>query len=52
MTREPEQFNNLSADRVEYKCTENTLLLFKSDLPHSTNLQTGEEKITISFNVS
>jgi uncharacterized protein (TIGR02466 family) len=52
MTREPEQFNNLSADRVEYKCTENTLLLFKSDLPHSTNLHTGEEKITISFNVS
>ena len=52
MTREPEHFNNLSTDRVEYKCTENTLLLFKSDLPHSTNLQTGEEKITISFNVS
>jgi uncharacterized protein (TIGR02466 family) len=47
----PTDFNNLSYEYCDYKCDVNSLLLFKSDLYHSTNKANGE-KVVISFNIN
>lgn len=47
----PVNFNNLSYEYCDYKCSVNSLLLFKSDLYHSTN-KAKTEKIVISFNIN
>jgi len=51
MTLPPENFNELSYEYCSYQCKEGKLLIFKSNLNHSTNRQNGKEKIVISFNV-
>ena len=40
----------LSIDNYSYPCETGELVIFKSNLNHSTNIQQGEEKIVISFN--
>jgi uncharacterized protein (TIGR02466 family) len=47
----PKTFNDLSFEYVQYQCIPGRLLLFPSNIPHSTNSQIGKEKITISFNI-
>ena len=51
MTQPPETYNELSYEYCSYHCKEAKLILFKSNLNHSTNKQTGKEKIVISFNL-
>jgi uncharacterized protein (TIGR02466 family) len=51
MALPPENFNELSYEYCNYQCKESRLLIFKSNLNHSTNRQNGKEKIVISFNV-
>jgi len=52
MTLQPTNYNSLSYEYCNYECTAGKLLLFKSNLNHSTNRQKGKEKIVISFNVN
>jgi uncharacterized protein (TIGR02466 family) len=40
----------LSIGNYSYPCETGELVIFKSNLNHSTNIQQGEEKIVISFN--
>ena len=47
----PSSYNDLSFTNTTYVCEPGTLLLFKSNLPHSTNKQISKEKIVISFNI-
>lgn len=51
MTVLPSSFTTLSYSEAFYDCVPGSLLLFKSNLPHSTNRQIGDEKIVISFNI-
>lgn len=51
MTIPPENYNELSYEYCSYECTAGRLLLFKSNLNHSTNKQNGKEKIVVSFNI-
>jgi uncharacterized protein (TIGR02466 family) len=48
----PKYHNNLNLKNCTYDCLPGRLLLFKSDLLHSTPRQTHGEKIVISFNVT
>jgi uncharacterized protein (TIGR02466 family) len=48
----PNNYNELSYEYCSYECTQGKLLLFKSNINHSTNKQIGKEKIVISFNVN
>jgi len=50
MILSPINYNELSYEYCSYECTPGKLLLFKSNLNHSTNKQIGKEKIVISFN--
>lgn len=50
LTSYPEN-NYLNFKSCKYKCAPGNLLLFKSNLNHSTNKQKGKEKIVISFNI-
>lgn len=52
MTLQPTNYNSLSYEYCNYECKAGKLLLFKSNLNHSTNRQKGKEKIVISFNVN
>lgn len=52
MTIPPQNFNDLSAKFISYKCIPDSILLFKSNINHCTNVQTSNEKITISFNLN
>ena len=47
----PNNVNELSFTNTSYLCEPGTLLIFKSNLPHSTNKQISQEKIVISFNI-
>ena len=51
MSQPPENYNELSYEYCSYHCKEAKLILFKSNLNHSTNKQIGKEKIVISFNL-
>lgn len=42
--------NQYSYEYAQYQCTENRLLLFKSDLIHGCPALVGDRKIVISFN--
>jgi uncharacterized protein (TIGR02466 family) len=46
----PTQFNKLNFEYCNYKCKVDSLLLFKSNLPHSTPRQLSDKKIVLSFN--
>ena len=48
----PKNDNILNLKNCKYDCLPGRLLLFKSDLLHSTPRQTHGEKIVISFNVT
>ncbi len=50
MTLPPDNLNPLNFKSCEYECTVDRLLLFKSNLPHSTSKQKGKRKIVLSFN--
>jgi|694.fasta_scaffold37530_8 uncharacterized protein (TIGR02466 family) len=50
MILSPNNYNELSYEYCNYECIPGRLLLFKSNLNHSTNKQIGKEKIVISFN--
>jgi len=50
MTTPPTEQTELSIGNYEYPCETGSLMIFKSNLNHSTNIQIGEEKIVISFN--
>ncbi len=50
MTTPTTEMTELSIDSYQYPCETGNLLIFKSNLNHSTNIQQGEEKIVISFN--
>jgi uncharacterized protein (TIGR02466 family) len=43
--------NDLSATQYDFECIPGRMILFKSNLMHSTPKQTGGEKIVISFNI-
>ena len=47
-----DNLNELSFNKVAYECREGVLLLFKSNLNHSTNKHKGNGKIVISFNIN
>jgi len=47
----PSSVNELSFTNTTYVCKPGTLLIFKGNLPHSTNKQISKEKIIISFNI-
>lgn len=51
MLPSPSNVNNYSYTNTTYNCEPGIVLIFKSNLPHSTNKQTSKEKISISFNV-
>ena len=51
MLPEPQTYNDLSYKNYYFECLPNRLLLFKSDLVHSTPPQPKGQKIVISFNV-
>ncbi len=50
MIMQPETFNPYSFKHCEYNCNRDRLLLFKSNVPHSTNQKTKGSKIVLSFN--
>lgn len=52
MLEHQDNINDLSFNRVAYECREGVLLLFKSNLNHSTNKHKGNGKIVISFNIN
>jgi uncharacterized protein (TIGR02466 family) len=47
---EPQKYNVLNFEYCSYKCKVDSLLLFKSNLPHSTPRQLSNKKIVLSFN--
>ena len=47
----PSNPNSLSTKYVAYPCLENELLIFKSNLNHSTGAKKDGKKIVISFNI-
>jgi uncharacterized protein (TIGR02466 family) len=47
----PNNHNKYSTKYVSYPCTPNQLILFKSNLNHSTGAQKEGKKIVISFNI-
>ena len=47
----PSNPNSLSTKHVAYPCLENELLIFKSNLNHSTGAKKDGKKIVISFNI-
>jgi len=51
MLATPKFVNELSHTNTNYICQPGVLLIFKSNLPHSTNKQISSEKIAISFNI-
>ena len=51
MLPEPQVYNELSYKNYYFDCIPNRLLIFKSDLVHSTTPQPKGRKIVISFNV-
>lgn len=52
MIMQPDQVNPFSYKHCEYSCNVNRLLLFKSNVPHSTSKQIKGKKIVISFNTT
>ena len=47
----PSNPNFLSTKYVTYPCTEDQLLIFKSNLNHSTGVKKEGKKLVISFNI-
>jgi len=47
----PQNSNLLNYDHCEYDCDPGRLIMFRSDLLHSTDKQQSGEKIVVSFNI-
>ena len=51
MTLPPSNPTSLSSRYVQYPCKEGQLLIFKSNLNHSTGTKKNGKKTVVSFNI-
>lgn len=52
MSKETKNYTPLSAKYVQYPCTRNSMLLFRSNMLHGNERQPYGDKLVIAFNVS